>query len=58
MCGRCAGGIGIEDHALLCAQAVSNALYGLQKMSGDVREVQDALAALQPKIEGSLTSRR
>jgi hypothetical protein len=32
-------------------QAVSNALYGLQNMSSDVREMQHALTALVPKIE-------
>jgi hypothetical protein len=36
----------------LDAQAVGNALYGLQGMSSDVREVKDVLAALAPKIEG------
>jgi hypothetical protein len=30
----------------LSAQAVGNALYGLRKMSSDVREVKDVLAAL------------
>jgi hypothetical protein len=37
----------------LSAQAVGNALYGLQSMSSDVRELKDVLAALAPKIEGS-----
>jgi very-short-patch-repair endonuclease/quinol monooxygenase YgiN len=34
------------------AQAVANALYGLQNMSSDVGEVRDVLASLAPKIEG------
>jgi very-short-patch-repair endonuclease len=36
----------------LDAQEVGNALYGLQSMSSDVREVVGVLAALTPKIEG------
>jgi very-short-patch-repair endonuclease len=36
----------------LSAQAVGNALYGLQSMSSDVQEVRDVLAVLVPKIEG------
>jgi outer membrane murein-binding lipoprotein Lpp len=35
----------------LDAQAVGNAVYGLQSMSSDVREVKDVLAALAPKVE-------
>jgi hypothetical protein len=37
---------------LFSAQAVGNALYGMQRMSSDNNAVRDMLFALIPKIEG------